>query len=80
MFDAAQAIVLIGLFLVTILIIILAIRYSNKKHTERLHEIKAKVRTVEKMIDGDKKNKEAEKKELLKKIQSLERALKKTMG
>ena len=78
-FSIEQLAVLIGVLFLMLVILVLAVRYSNKKHTERLVELKEKLKKIEKAVKGYEKNGVTEKRQLLKKIQSLERALRKNI-
>lgn len=76
-FNVVQAVVLLCLFLLTLVIVIIMQRYSNKRQTRRLAELKEKLKKIETAVKGVEKDGKGEKKQMLKDVQSFERSLQK---
>lgn len=76
-FNVLQFVVLLGLFLLTLVIVIIMMRYSNKRQTRRLTELKEKLKKIETAVKMVEKACKGEKKRLLKGAQSFERSLQK---
>lgn len=66
----------VGFFLIMLLILILALRYSNKKTMRKIAELRKKIESLEALAVD---NREKIREDLLKRVQLLEKELQKSM-
>ena len=77
--DIKLGAILVGWFLFLLVLVVLIVRYSNKKIMKKFAALDKKLKKIEKLAEKAEKDGVSEKRQLLKKIQSLERELRKSI-